>query len=317
MATPGPCSPSSTANNPFSHVAAGVVAVPYCAHTQSVFGSRLSRGLIAAIAILLCVFVARRWFEQPDPPPMPKPALSGYAPVNGIRMYYASYGSGAPILMIHGGMASGDIWANQIAPLVAAGHRVIVADSRGQGRSTRDAAPLGYDLMAADYVALLDYLKLKKVALVGWSDGGIIGLDIAMRHPERLSRLFAQAANATVDGIASEDDVWTFSDFARQLHNEIRHWFSGPDPNEELEAEINRMWETEPNWTQDQLRSIAVPTAIVLGDHDTSITLEHTEYMAQTIPGARLIILPGAGHVAMLDNPKRYTSAILTFIDGK
>ena len=248
---------------------------------------------------------------------MPKASVSGFAPVNGIRMYYASYGAGPPILLIHGGLASGDIWARQIAPLVAAGHRVIVADSRGQGRSTRDAAPLGYDLMAADYVALLDYLKLRKVALVGWSDGGIIGLDIAMRHPERLSSLFAQAANATVDGITSEDDAWTLSDMARWVNSEIRDWLSGPDPNAALEAEINRMWETEPNWTPDQLRSIAVPTAIVLGDRDTAISLEHTEYMAHTIPGARLIILPGAGHVAMLDTPKKYTSAILSFIDGK
>ena len=78
---------------------------------------------------------------------------------------------------------------------------MIVADSRGHGRSTRKDQPYGYDLMASDYLALLDYLKVDKTALVGWSDGGIIGLDIALNHPERLTRLYAQAANVTVDGL--------------------------------------------------------------------------------------------------------------------
>ena len=80
-------------------------------------------------------------------------------------------------------------------------HPVIVAESRGHGRSTRRAEPFGYDLMASDYLALLDYLKIARVVLVGWSDGGIIGLDIAMKNPERLSNRFAQAANITTDGV--------------------------------------------------------------------------------------------------------------------
>jgi len=85
--------------------------------------------------------------------------------------------------------------------VLSTNHKVIVADSRGHGRSTRDAQPYGYELMASDYLALLDHLKVDKVALVGWSDGGIIGLDIAMKHPERLTKLFAHAANVTVDGL--------------------------------------------------------------------------------------------------------------------
>ncbi len=78
---------------------------------------------------------------------------------------------------------------------------MIVADSRGHGRSTRSEQPFGYDLMTSDYVALLDYLKLDKVTLVGWSDGGIIGIDMAMKNPEKLTRVIAQAANVTTDGV--------------------------------------------------------------------------------------------------------------------
>ena len=131
---------------------------------------------------------------------MPVSKVAGYAPVNGIHMYYAVYGAGDPVLLIHGGLGHADLWANQVRDLMK-DHTVIVADSRGHGRSSRNADAYSYELMASDYLALLDYLKVDKVALVGWSDGGIIGIDIAMKHPERLTRLFAHAANVTIDGL--------------------------------------------------------------------------------------------------------------------
>jgi pimeloyl-ACP methyl ester carboxylesterase len=248
---------------------------------------------------------------------MPTPRFTGYAPVNGIRMYYATYGTGRPILLIHGGLASADVWANQVLPLVAAGHKVIVADSRGHGRSSLGGKPIGYDLMAADYLALLNYLRVKKVAVVGWSDGGIIGLDLAMHHPERLSRLFAQGANASVDGVADnlppEDGIDPFLHWVKGWYD---RFFTPPAKDDELTREVTRMWRTEPNWTADDLRDIAVPTAIVLGEHDRAITREHTDYMAATIPDARLIILPGVGHQAMIEDPDEYTQAVLRFVDG-
>ena len=159
---------------------------------------------IATAAILLAAAgaasAAERWLELPEPPAMPAAARSGMAPVNDIEMYYAVYGEGDPVLLIHGGLGHAEIWANQVADLMT-DHMVIVADSRGHGRSTRSEQPFGYDLMASDYLVLLDFLGVDKVDLVGWSDGGIIGIDIALTHPERLDRLFAQAANVTTDGV--------------------------------------------------------------------------------------------------------------------
>ena len=134
------------------------------------------------------------------PPPMPAARTSGMAPVNGIRVYYAIYGSGPPLLLLHGGLASAECWSAQI-PAFAAAHEVIVMDSRGHGRSTRDARRYSYDLMAADVVALLDHLHVRKTSIVGWSDGGIIGLDIAIHHPERVDHLFAFGANYSVSGL--------------------------------------------------------------------------------------------------------------------
>ncbi|MFO1349854.1 MAG: alpha/beta fold hydrolase [Gammaproteobacteria bacterium] len=258
-----------------------------------------------------------RWLTLPTPPAMPKADKSGFAPVNGIEMYYAVYGAGDPMLLIHGGLGHADIWANQVAEL-AKTHTVIVADSRGHGRSTRNADPYGYDLMAADYLALLDFLKIDKVALVGWSDGGIIGLDIAMKHPERLTKLFAQAANATVDGV--DPGVMqnkTFSAYIERAGQDYKRLSKTPDQYDAFVEQISHMWESQPNWSQEQLAAIKVPTAVVLGDHDEAITRKHTDYLAATIPGAKLVILPEASHFAMLQDPAGYTRAVLDFIDGK
>jgi pimeloyl-ACP methyl ester carboxylesterase len=275
-----------------------------------------------AIVILFMTSTAfaaaeERWQTLPEPAAMPKPDQSGYAPVNGIQMYYAVFGAGDPVLLIHGGLGHADIWASQVATLSKT-HKVIVADSRGHGRSTRTEQPYGYDLMASDYLALLDYLKIDKTALVGWSDGGIIGIDIALHHPERLTRLFAQAANVTTDGV--DPGVMTNKTFAAYIDRcgrDYKKLSKTPDQYEAFVAQISHMWESQPAWTKEELAKITTPTAIVAGDHDEAIKRAHTEYMASVIPGAKLIILPNASHFAMLQAPDEYSQAALNFIDAK
>jgi len=129
-----------------------------------------------------------RWQTLPQPAPMPKPDEAGNAPVNGIRMHYAIFNrsGGDPVILLHGGMGNSDHWGNQV-PALMMRHKVIVADSRGQGRSTRTPEPLGYRLMAGDALALLDRLDIAKTAVVGWSDGAITGLEIAISAPHRIS----------------------------------------------------------------------------------------------------------------------------------
>ncbi|WP_137128627.1 alpha/beta hydrolase [Rhizobium sp. FY34] len=275
------------------------------------------RAAFVAGAILLTgsAEAEERWQTLPDAPPMPVATQSGKAPVNGIEMYYAVYGTGKPVLLIHGGLGYADIWANQVADL-SKDHMVIVADSRGHGRSTRTDARFGYDLIASDYLALMDFLKVDKVALVGWSDGGIIGLDIAMKHPERLTRLFAQAANSRTDGV--KPDVMENKTFAAYVENSAKVYAKispTPDQFDAFVTQIGEMWSTEPNWTDEQLKSIETETAIVLGDHDEAITREHTDYLAKMIPAAKLLILKDASHFAMLQDPAGYNTAIRDFID--
>jgi pimeloyl-ACP methyl ester carboxylesterase len=263
----------------------------------------------------LPVLAEDRWMTLPEPAPMPAPASTGMAPVNGIQMYYATFGAGDPVLLIHGGLANADVWGAQVADLMK-DHLVIVADSRGHGRSTRTEEPFGYDLMASDYVALLDYLKIDKTDLVGWSDGGIIGIDIAMTHPERLNRLFAQAANITTDGV--DPGVETnalFGEYIGRMAGAYAQMSPTPDQFDAFVEQIAQMWASQPNWTDEQVAKITTPTAIVLGDHDEAITRAHTDHMAAVIPGAQEIILPGVSHFAMLQAPDEYTAAVRAFID--
>ena len=130
------------------------------------------RRALLAFLLLLSLHAARGeplWQTLP-PTPAPVPGeYTGHAKVNGISLYYATIGHGSPVVLLHGGLANSDYWGNQIKAL-APRHTVIVVDSRGHGRSTRDARPYGYDLMADDVVALLDTLHIAKADVVGWSD---------------------------------------------------------------------------------------------------------------------------------------------------
>ena len=276
--------------------------------------------LIGVVGMLLLSVAARAeeiWQTLPKPPAMPTPVESGMAPVNDIQMYYAVYGEGEPVLLIHGGLGNADAWGFQV-PALAESHKVIVADSRGHGRSTRSEKPFGYELMADDYLALLDHLDIDKVALVGWSDGGIIGLDIAIRHPERLSRLFAFAANYTPAGVkASVADDPTFNAYIERAGQDYARLSPTPGEYDAFVEQISQMWATEPNYTKAQLQAITVPTVIFDGEHDEAIEPAHTAEMAQLIPDAKLVIMKDASHFAMWQQPEEFNATVLDFLAGK
>ncbi len=271
--------------------------------------------ILPLLALALPAAAQDRWMSVPDAPAMPTPASTGMADVNGISMYYATYGAGDPVLLIHGGLGHADIWANQVIDLMA-DHLVIVADSRGHGRSTRNADPYGYDLMTADYVALLDTLGLAKVDVVGWSDGGIIGIDIAMNYPDRVDQIFAQAANITTDGVdpaVATDAV--FGAYIEKMAVDYAAMSPTPTEFEPFVTQISDMWATQPNWTDEQMAAITVPVQVVVGEYDEAILRAHSEHLADVIAGAELVILPGASHFAMLQAPDEYTAAVRAIID--
>src|SRR5579872_853647 len=253
------------------------------------------------------------WYRLPPTPTLPKVEQSGLAAVNGIRLWYAVYGHGNPVILVHGGLANSDYWGLQI-PVLARRYQVIVLDSRGHGRTTRTAAPIGYDAMASDVLALMDTLHIGKAALVGWSDGAIIGLNIAIHHPERLTRLFAFAANSDPSGVKDVDKSPVFTAYIDRASREYAKLSPTPTEFKAFLDNISKMWANEPHFTEAELRGVKVPTWIVDADHDEAIKRENTDYIASQIPGAGELILPAVSHFAFLQDPAMFDAALLRFL---
>ena len=259
----------------------------------------------------------QQWLTLPPTPSLPQAAQSGYAPVNGIKIWYASFGTkearGEPVILLHGGLANANYWGNQVKALQSR-YRVIVVDSRGHGRSSRDDKPYGYDLMASDIIALMDFLKIPKAAIVGWSDGAIIGLDIALNHPERLTKLFAFAANSDPSGVSDITSSPVFNAFIARAEKEYEMLSPTPTEYQSFLAQVQKMWETQPNWTADDLGRIAVPVWIVDADHDEAIKRENIEFMAANVPNAGLLLQPEVSHFSFIQDPEQFTSDVLHFL---
>ena len=273
-------------------------------------------GIIGTFVMILFAATANaapQWLTLPPTPTLPKAAQSGYAPVDGIRIWYAIFGHGEPVILLHGGLANANYWGNQIRKLQQH-YRVVAMDSRGHGRSTRNGQPYGYDLMAADVIGLMDFLKIRKAAIVGWSDGAIIGLDIAMHHPDRVSKLFAFAANSDPSGVADIAHSPVFNAFIARAQKEYEALSPTPGQFNAFVAQITRMWQTQPNWTASDLHRITVPTWIVDGDHDEAIKRSNTEFMAANIPDAGLLLQPEVSHFSFLQDPEQFTNDVLHFL---
>jgi len=257
---------------------------------------------------------SEHWMTLPPTPSLPTPQSSGQAEVNGASIWYAVFGSGPPVVLLHGGLANSNYWGHQV-PALAQKYQVIVIDSRGHGRSTRSSAPYGYQLMASDVLGVLDKLGVQKAAVVGWSDGAIIGLSLAMNHPDRVARLFAFAANSDPSGVKDVDKSPVFQQFVARAEKEYAALSATPTGYKQFVAEISTMWSREPNWTKADLAKIAVPTWIVDADHDEAIERENTELMAAAIPKAGLLLQPEVSHFSMLQDPAQFTADVLRFLE--
>ena len=229
--------------------------------------------------------------------------------VNDITIYYETYGIGPPVLVLHGGLGSIEDMHHQIYAL-ATTRLVIAPDSRAHGRSTDLQAPLSYRLMADDMVKLLDALHLARVDVVGWSDGGIIGLEIAMHHPERIRRLVVIGANYDVDGLKqlpAPAGVPPRPDFYRRNAPDPAHWAV-------FYQKVTTMWRTQPHYTLDDLHQVRAPTLVMAGEFD-AVRPEHTDQLAKAIPGAEKAIIDGATHFALSEKPRNVDARILTFLE--
>ena len=246
-----------------------------------------------------------------------QPTLGGHvASIRGIRMYYEIYGSGPPLLLLHGGTGSGKQFEKQI-PAFAPHHRLIVPDCRAQGRTTDRPGPITYHDMAEDMIGLLDRLHLSTVDVMGWSDGGDIGLDMAIHHPERIRHLVTFGANFSPDGLNPDDVKWNRTATADSFGPGMREGWTklNPEPAhyEEAMNKILEMWRTQPRFTMAELHAIRAKTMICVGDHDL-IRPTHTAALTRAIPGATEWVVPHASHGAMIERPEVVNPRVLQFL---
>ena len=239
------------------------------------------------------------------------------AMINGAALYYEVHGdpNGQPVLLLHGSLSSSEDFANLAPVLVSAGYRVVAMDCRGRGRSTWGDLPITYEQMAADAVGLLDYLRIAKTDVVGWSDGAAIALDLATHYPERLDRVVAYATNFTPEGnqFVESDQMPPFEFFIATY----RRLSPEPERFEELLGVLDELTMVGPNYSEADLKSIPVPVLILDGEKDEFITPDQPVRLAELIPGATLVIMPGTGHFAVKARPGLFNQIVLDYLAGK
>jgi pimeloyl-ACP methyl ester carboxylesterase len=245
-----------------------------------------------------------------------------YIDVNDIKIYYETYGEGEPLLLLHGNGGSIENFLKQI-PEFSKYFKVIAVDSRAQGRSTDSEKEISYALMASDMAALIDKLNLGSVDVLGWSDGGITGLELAYAYPGKVRKLVAVGANYSNKNFDAPNDhirmdsndtlVIRSRKLALKYKNTLERLSPTPEKIPEIRKKLNTLMEKYPNFTEKQLGTIKTPTLVVVGDHDI-ISLDHTISMFASLPHAQLFVVPDATHIVPVEQPELFNSVILKFL---
>jgi pimeloyl-ACP methyl ester carboxylesterase len=249
--------------------------------------------------------------------PGPQP-VRAYAEVNGLHMYYEIHGQGRPILLLHGGIGGISFWSKTL-PALAKEHRVIAPEQMGHGRTADlPSRPFSYPQMAEDTAALLAQLGVESVDVVGMSDGGIVGYLLAINHPSLVRRLLTSGSNVDGEGLPPPKTGEVKPEQIPKMFQDDYEMLS-PDGPQHYGAFINRvvaMWRKYPYVERSKLAGIRCSTLIILGDHDF-FPVEVGQHIAHAIPGAQLMVVPGAGHGTFKERPELMNLAVLQFLDSE
>jgi pimeloyl-ACP methyl ester carboxylesterase len=258
----------------------------------------LARGAMMAALSIGCAYVSLDTARAADPP-----ADWRWAKIHGHRIYYAQRGDGPPLVLLHGGGDSGEHSFVRQLRVFSEHHHIVAPDQVGQGRTPDVPGPLSYTSMMQDTAALLQMLKLDHVDIVGFSDGGILALMLAVRHPELVRRLVISGVNIAPEGLNPED--------LEELRASVI-----PKPKT-IDEKLAHLWATSPTETELNvalLAKITQPVLVISGDRD-AITLEHTLQIFHALPKAELCVLPGTDHATFSGRPDWLNPIIGAFLD--
>lgn len=230
------------------------------------------------------------------------PVAGKYTDINGAKLYYEIYGQGQALLMLHGNGGSMAAFKNQI-PFFEKHFKVIAVDSRLQGKSGGSPDTLSYDMMAEDFAALLDELKIDSAYVLGWSDGGIDGIILAMKYPGKVKKLAVSGANTVADTTA------LYPDFLKKIKKSLEK-----NAISEREKTLLSMLLNQPNIPYSELKKIHCPVLVMAGDKDM-IRAEHTLKIYQSLPSASLCIFPDSHHNVLIQHPALFNETVMTFFN--
>jgi pimeloyl-ACP methyl ester carboxylesterase len=235
-----------------------------------------------------------------------------------VRTYYEVVGDGEPLVLLHGGLFPIETIGG-LSACLAERYRVYLPERRGHGRTPDVEGPITYEAMAGDTVAFLEAVGLKSADVVGWSDGALVGMLVAMRRPDLVRRLVMIGMHVNPDGQPPEAIEFQkhekMPDIVPQGVKDLYAAVSpdGPGYWQVVVDKMWRMWKTEPWMELAELENVTVPTLLILGEHDMT-TVEHGEAMARAIPDARLEVVPGASHELPMDEPELVSRLVFEFL---
>jgi Predicted hydrolases or acyltransferases (alpha/beta hydrolase superfamily) len=237
------------------------------------------------------------------------PVAGKYLSTRGIHLYYEVYGEGDPLLLTHGNGGSIASFSNQI-PYFAQKYKVIAVDSRAQGKSVDACDSLSFEMMADDFNALLDSMHISSCRVLGWSDGGINGLLLAIRHPEKVTMLAATGANLVPDS-----SIFVPHAYREWMNDYLRSGRDVQTSKLKNQRKLMALDLFQPQITTAQLQTIKCPSLIIGGDHDL-ILPSHTIKIANAIPGSFLWIVPDSGHATLIQHQKQFNEIVDSFFSG-
>ncbi len=235
------------------------------------------------------------------------PSAGKYYKVRGINFYTEQYGNGKPLLMIHGNGGAIKSMAT-IIPYFSERYKVIAVDSRAHGKSIDPGDSLSFEMMADDNAALLEQMHIDAAYIIGWSDGGIVALELAMKHPNKVIKLASTGANLWPDSTALLPSLWK----EEMSHYDLYKSKIFTTAKEKNDWKIFMLDWVQPNIPLSALQSILCPSLIISGDHDL-INLEHTIKIYQGIPKAYLWILPNSGHATLIEHADEFSKKVDDF----
>jgi pimeloyl-ACP methyl ester carboxylesterase len=253
-------------------------------------------------------------FEASGTPPLPHADDQGWVENDGARIWYSSFGAGAPVILLHGGLGHSGNWGHQVPVLIEHEYRVVVIDSRGHGRSTRDSRPYSYDQMASDVIAVMGALNLSRAVLIGWSDGACTAMVLAAAYPGRAVGVFFFACNMDPSGVKQFESTPTLDRCFARHKADYKQLSTTPEKFQQFVEDVSLMQRSQPNFTLQDLARIDIPVRIVQSEKDEFIRREHAEYLARNIPGASFLLLTGVSHFAPLQRPNQFNAAMIAFL---